>query len=171
VSPSVSFNTMVCINLRQSCSPSNEWQNDVVAMLHSFARSRNTNIGGDNEFQYPRGSSYPTTRRLRRKIESQKCGHKTHGYDLQQSSVSQGYMVGERSPVSGKFVMNGSEGGRSSNEQENLNASDSEDGLTDAVGQLSLNEHEQVRYHGKASGLHLLGVKERVDARNEGGIW
>lgn len=40
-----------------------------------------------------------------------------------------------------------------------------------AVGQLSLNEDEQVRYHGKASGLHLLGNKERIDRRNEGGIW
>jgi hypothetical protein len=43
--------------------------------------------------------------------------------------------------------------------------------LMGAVGQLSLNEEEQVRYHGKVSGLHLLGAKERVDARNEGGIW
>jgi hypothetical protein len=53
-------------------------------------------------------------------------------------------------------------------------SSTDEDGdseLTGAVGQLSLNEEEQVRYHGKASGLHLLGVNERVDARNEGGIW
>lgn len=41
----------------------------------------------------------------------------------------------------------------------------------DAVGQLSLNEDEQVRYHGKASGLHLLGGKERDDSRNEDGIW
>jgi hypothetical protein len=47
----------------------------------------------------------------------------------------------------------------------------SENELTGAVGQLSLNEDEQVRYHGKASGLHLLGNKERVDRRNEGGIW
>jgi hypothetical protein len=43
--------------------------------------------------------------------------------------------------------------------------------LMGAVGQLSLNEERQVRYHGKVSGLHLLGAKERVDARNEGGIW
>lgn len=50
-------------------------------------------------------------------------------------------------------------------------SSASEDELTGAVGQLSLNEDEQVRYHGKASGLHLLGNKERVDGRNEGGIW
>ena len=50
-------------------------------------------------------------------------------------------------------------------------SSDSEEEVTDAVGQLSLNEDAQVRYHGKASGLHLLGIKDRVDARNEGGIW
>ncbi|KAG8687561.1 hypothetical protein FRC11_006988 [Ceratobasidium sp. 423] len=30
------------------------------------------------------------------------------------------------------------------------------DPLTDALGQLSLNEHHQLRYHGKASGLHIL---------------
>ncbi|EAU83952.2 hypothetical protein CC1G_09834 [Coprinopsis cinerea okayama7 len=50
-------------------------------------------------------------------------------------------------------------------------SSDSEDELAGAVGQLSLNEDEQVRYHGKASGLHILNDKERVDGRNEGGIW
>jgi hypothetical protein len=50
-------------------------------------------------------------------------------------------------------------------------SSDSEDELTGAVGQLSINEDEQVRYHGKASGLHILNNKERVDGRNEGGIW
>ena len=49
--------------------------------------------------------------------------------------------------------------------------SGSEDELAGAVGQLSLNEDEQVRYHGKASGLYLLGNKERNDRRNEGGIW
>jgi len=50
-------------------------------------------------------------------------------------------------------------------------SSDSEDELTGAVGQLSLNENEQVRYHGKLSGLHILNGKERNDGRNEGGIW
>lgn len=43
--------------------------------------------------------------------------------------------------------------------------------LEDAVGQLSLNEDEQVRFHGKASGLHLLAPQERVDGRSEGSIW
>ncbi|KAF9030317.1 hypothetical protein BDZ89DRAFT_985448 [Hymenopellis radicata] len=48
--------------------------------------------------------------------------------------------------------------------------SDEED-LTGALGQLSLNEDEEVRYHGKASGLYLLHGKDRYDSRNEGGIW
>lgn len=47
----------------------------------------------------------------------------------------------------------------------------SDDELAGEVGQLSLNEEREVRYHGKASGLHLLHVKDRVDGRNEGGIW
>jgi hypothetical protein len=34
-----------------------------------------------------------------------------------------------------------------------------------------LNEEREVRFHGQASGLHLLDVKDRVDGRNEGGIW
>ncbi|KAI0088316.1 fungal-specific transcription factor domain-containing protein [Irpex rosettiformis] len=46
-----------------------------------------------------------------------------------------------------------------------------EDELALAVGQLSMNEDLQVRYHGKASGLHLLNASERDDGRSEGGIW
>ena len=51
------------------------------------------------------------------------------------------------------------------------NEGSGEDELALAVGQLSINEEEQVRYHGKASGLHLLGASEREDDRAEGGIW
>lgn len=47
----------------------------------------------------------------------------------------------------------------------------SEDDLNSAVGQLSLNEDSQVRYHGEASGLHILGMSDRLDKRNEGGLW
>ncbi|KAF4607868.1 hypothetical protein EYR40_000204 [Pleurotus pulmonarius] len=50
-------------------------------------------------------------------------------------------------------------------------SSGSEDELPEAVGQLSLNEDEQVRFHGKASGLYLLGTTERNDGRNAAGIW
>jgi hypothetical protein len=49
--------------------------------------------------------------------------------------------------------------------------SDSEEELLSAVGQLSINEDEQIRYHGKASGIYLLRNKERLDQRNEGDIW
>ncbi|KAF7330022.1 Zn(2)-C6 fungal-type domain-containing protein [Mycena kentingensis (nom. inval.)] len=56
------------------------------------------------------------------------------------------------------------------------------EGLAGAVGQLSLNEDKEVRYHGKASGLHLLArrpvpasgeenVKKEEDGQNAGGIW
>ena len=46
-----------------------------------------------------------------------------------------------------------------------------DDELAIEVGQLSLNEDEVVRFHGKVSGLHLLGVTDREDGRHEGGIW
>jgi hypothetical protein len=46
-----------------------------------------------------------------------------------------------------------------------------ENALVSQVGQLSLNEEREVRFHGQASGLHLLDVKDRSDGRNEGGIW
>lgn len=49
--------------------------------------------------------------------------------------------------------------------------SDSDGDFAGAIGQLSLNEEEEVRYHGKASGLHLLDGDGRMDGRNEGGIW
>ena len=46
-----------------------------------------------------------------------------------------------------------------------------EDSLVSEVGHLSLNEEREVRFHGQASGLHLLDVKDRSDGRSEGGIW
>ncbi|KAL0946295.1 hypothetical protein HGRIS_012543 [Hohenbuehelia grisea] len=52
-----------------------------------------------------------------------------------------------------------------------VDTSDSDEELPGAVGQLSLNEDEEVRYHGKASGLYLLDGAERSDSRNQGGIW
>ncbi|KAJ8523288.1 hypothetical protein ONZ45_g253 [Pleurotus djamor] len=39
------------------------------------------------------------------------------------------------------------------------------------MGQLSLDEDQELRFHGKASGLHLLSRTDRTDDRNEGGIW
>jgi hypothetical protein len=62
-------------------------------------------------------------------------------------------------------------GSTASIKAESVSSSEDEGDFAEAVGQLSLNEDEQVRYHGKASGLHLLGIEGRVDVRNEGGIW
>ncbi|KAJ6562490.1 fungal-specific transcription factor domain-containing protein [Mycena capillaripes] len=42
------------------------------------------------------------------------------------------------------------------------------EGLAGAVGQLSLNEDDQVRYHGKVSGLHLLARREPDGERARG---
>lgn len=39
------------------------------------------------------------------------------------------------------------------------------------MGHLSLDDNAEVRYHGKASGLHLLGPALRNDTRQEGGVW
>lgn len=44
-------------------------------------------------------------------------------------------------------------------------------GAAEALGELSLDEHREIRFHGKASGLHLLGRSVRTDDRHEGGIW
>lgn len=48
---------------------------------------------------------------------------------------------------------------------------DESTGPDTAFGQLSLDENQEVRYHGKVSGLHLLGRSSRLDSRHEGGIW
>ena len=63
--------------------------------------------------------------------------------------------------------------GASNSNNSNSTESDGDDdeAVADAVGQLSLNEDSQVRFHGKVSGLHLLGQRPRVDGRNRGGIW
>lgn len=53
---------------------------------------------------------------------------------------------------------------------EGYSDSSDDEALAGAAGQLSLNEDEEVRYHGKVSGLYLLNEK-RQDKRNEGGIW
>ncbi|TIC19225.1 hypothetical protein E3Q13_01426 [Wallemia mellicola] len=44
---------------------------------------------------------------------------------------------------------------------------DSSDEVTDSLGQLSIDENSNIRYHGKASGLHLITNNKR----HEQGIW
>ncbi|TFY63719.1 hypothetical protein EVJ58_g3081 [Rhodofomes roseus] len=45
------------------------------------------------------------------------------------------------------------------------------DDCADAFGHLSFDEHREVRYHGKLSGIHLLAQHQREDKRNFGGVW
>lgn len=42
---------------------------------------------------------------------------------------------------------------------------------TQFLGHLSLDEHSEMRYHGNASGMHLLSRHDRTDDRIQGGIW
>ena len=72
------------------------------------------------------------------------------------------------SRIDGSVVDASSYGTSDGMEVENV---EGEEKIADGVGQLSINEEAQVRFHGKASGLHLLGQKQRVDGRNKGGIW
>ncbi|KAL0951642.1 hypothetical protein HGRIS_008322 [Hohenbuehelia grisea] len=41
----------------------------------------------------------------------------------------------------------------------------------DAIGQLSLDEEQELRYHSRLSGLDILSRADRTDNRIEGGIW
>ncbi|KAJ7246249.1 fungal-specific transcription factor domain-containing protein [Mycena haematopus] len=52
-------------------------------------------------------------------------------------------------------------------EQEELSPKECVEGM----GALSLDEHQEVRFHGQTSGLYLLARSSRTDSRKEGGIW
>ncbi|EPQ54381.1 hypothetical protein GLOTRDRAFT_94337 [Gloeophyllum trabeum ATCC 11539] len=57
---------------------------------------------------------------------------------------------------------------------EDKSASPDDSGVDEAIdglNHLSVDENQELRYHGSASGYHLLGAEERFDGRNEGGIW
>jgi hypothetical protein len=129
------------------------------------------------------GDDGSPTRRQRRRVGGDEfsASQDSYGYQPQPPTISDGLghgaIVSHRSlnsssPSSAGCVIAKDERGqrRSTSPQDSASA-ESDPEVADAVGQLSLNEDEQVRYHGKASGLHLLGVTDRVDTRNEGGIW
>jgi len=112
---------------------------------------------GDHEFS-PDGVAYPTSTNASAAslvLGPNATRRRGRGYSHTYSSLSPvNPLVGDRRSSSVDTI-----------------SSDSEDELAGAVGQLSLNEDEQVRYHGKASGLHILNDKVHVEGRNEGGIW
>ncbi|TFK71119.1 hypothetical protein BDN72DRAFT_479127 [Pluteus cervinus] len=124
---------------------------------HSPGRRQRRKVASDHEFGF--GNMTPVSAGPRDAIPSTQSAQPFNGRSN----------FGAISPRNSTYGLNGTTH-RSPSPVDSV-SSGSEDELTGAVGQLSLNEDEQVRYHGKASGLHLLGNKERLDARNEGGIW
>jgi hypothetical protein len=123
--------------------------------------------------------------RQKRRVESDHAGASAAGSpaSTSRSGRSQSPMQTYPAPhpaLMGKPSMHSLRGGQSpptrreeaSDEETHGDDEESgEDELAIAVGQLSMNEDSQVRYHGKASGLHLLNVSTREDGRSEGGIW
>ena len=187
----------VKVSVMYLSSPSNEWQDRVAALLASSLQSQpysrpihpstssattTSNVISLNDPHPPRPlqSQYPSSiqlsrlsdgghvRRQRRRVDGdERDGHSSspNGISLLRTgSPSPGY-----SPRTTTGYASGS--GYASGYMGASTDSDSEDDVVDAVGQLSLNEDEQVRYHGKASGLYLLGISAKTEARNEGGIW
>ncbi|KIK70628.1 hypothetical protein GYMLUDRAFT_209950 [Collybiopsis luxurians FD-317 M1] len=57
------------------------------------------------------------------------------------------------------------------NEMYTLSDPEEPDDLAEGIGELSLTENQEIRYHGKVSGLHLLSKNNRTDDRVEGGVW
>ncbi|PCH37572.1 hypothetical protein WOLCODRAFT_84184 [Wolfiporia cocos MD-104 SS10] len=145
-----------------STHPSNEWQDQVIARLNAVAAARNTLLApqsaqdeaGDADARAPRApspaplSASPvppdTFRRQRRRLSASASVSASPGTSRERAEAE---AAAEEDEEPG------------------------EDELAIEVGQLSLNEDEQVRFHGKMSGLHLLAVKDRADGRHDGGIW
>lgn len=152
------------------------------------SESRPTNRGERRGDQSPHSHSIGgdaddnnSSRRQRRRVDEGEHSPFSNSMFVPPSRGSSvGYPRSLRSPVSLSFVNESRGGDTRSVLRRSLSAdagqttsddSEEEGEFAGAVGELSLNEDEQVRYHGKASGLYLLGNKERIDRRNEGGIW
>ncbi|KAG2159426.1 fungal-specific transcription factor domain-containing protein [Suillus bovinus] len=137
----------------QSTHPSNEWQDRVVSLLSS---SLSLSHPSSSQSRSPSGANNQRT------------------IQLSQSRLSPPLSFDDNGRRQRRRLGSSSSPDLSDHSHTQAPAStdsEDEDDVVDAVGQLSLNEDEQVRYHGKASGLYLLGYNAKEEARNEGGIW
>ncbi|KAG5636297.1 hypothetical protein H0H81_008496 [Sphagnurus paluster] len=173
-----------------STHPSNEWQDHVSAMLEASEpndapkggqrlRSQasapalgssslsNARLGTDASSASSVDTQSPA-RRTRRRIGTEDVSFYVQSNDGYESHRSKGNLGRERSGI---YSSRRRSSPSSTESIDALSSGSDDEELISAVGQLSLNEDREVRYHGKASGLHLLGNKERLDSRNEGGIW
>ncbi|KAG7451574.1 uncharacterized protein BT62DRAFT_942573 [Guyanagaster necrorhizus] len=159
---------------------------DLPSLITSIPLSRSTS------YQHPEyesasasDGSHSPGRRLRRKVESGDIPYPSSAPPSALSPIRSNSTFDFRSSVSpgraGKSAggirrsvsntANRTVPTRSASPSGSYSSESNEEDFLGAVGQLSLNEDEEVRYHGKASGLYLLGGTERHDSRNEGGIW
>lgn len=141
----------------QSTHPSNEWQDRVASLLSSSLSLSHSS---------PSQSRPPTAGAV--------SLNKPRTIQLSQHRTSPSTSLSDNGRRQRRRLGSSSSPDLSDHSQAHARAStdsEDEDDVVDAVGQLSLNEDEQVRYHGKASGLYLLGYNAKEEARNEGGIW
>ncbi|EIW53654.1 uncharacterized protein TRAVEDRAFT_174477 [Trametes versicolor FP-101664 SS1] len=173
--------------------PSNEWQDQVINRLNSLAAARNTllpedqvasgaHAPGADDLGYPedqQGSRPSTAHTAPPGSSSGKPEPKTQSQTSAGEPRRQRRRLDElgehdgaqRSPSTASSHSPMRRAAADESVEETEESGEGEDEIAVAIGQLSINEDEQVRFHGKASGLHMLGVKERQDGRNEGGIW
>jgi hypothetical protein len=185
------FTLYARLTFMMSLSPSNEWQDRVVNMLNCLP---STQPQPPHNYNSPKsegseGNISHTSRRQRRRLgtedhtfraplQASKAEFATPPHESRSGTTSwyksPSPAWGDVGHGSGTFPVSVSAGTtdrRSSSIDSKALTSDSEEELLSAVGQLSMNEDEQIRFHGEASGIYLLGKKERLDQRNEGGIW
>ncbi|KAI0305366.1 fungal-specific transcription factor domain-containing protein [Multifurca ochricompacta] len=153
--------------------PSIEWQESLIDRLSSLASSR-----GQTTRSPDRTSPQPSFS-TRRPTLSLTIGH-LRSPDSSEPPRSRQRRISSQSPSDSFQSLRSSPAGAGASsvalgsdamDEHEKHRSAEEDALVSEIGQLSLNEEREVRYHGQASGLHLLDVKARVDGRNEGGIW
>lgn len=112
-----------------------------------------------------------STRSPERAIQPRPAPQNTSSSSMMYSSLPALTIPSVSPPASSYVSPVATRSGGATTSTEGEEAEDVEEGITDGVGQLSINEEAQVRFHGKASGLHLLGSKIRMDGRNRGGVW
>lgn len=184
-----------------SIHPSNEWQDQVVEMLRSNLATAppcaTTDPTANSGPSSRRSSAFtkpvlrlspshlqPTLdndasgRRQRRKIGEPDASYPysaptsaTYRSSGSPDSEISPFGRGRLSAKSSSARLSDAYGEQSPKASSTSSESDFDENFAGAVGQLSLNEEEEVRYHGKASGLHLLDTEGRIDGRNEGRIW
>ena len=177
-------------------SPSNVWQDQVISKIQTLRRTGVNGKSSPTKTSPPRSLPAPTvcgrprsmptldtsftsipspgdsdsSRRLRRKVDSGSDARRTISPELCNCPPSPHcrHVLSQSRQNHSTFKPLDSPTTPMSEDEGEI---EGEGDLEEAVGQLSLNEDEQVRFHGKASGLHLLSPQERVDGRSEGGIW